>query len=242
MQLDHLLSLYLPRDDKSYQLEYTLKKPTGKGGNLIVDAIVFGFEGKGNLAIDSKFPLENYLQSLEEGITKTEKEDRIKRFKENIKDHIKKVAEYISTKDSTEHAIMFIPSEIVFAQINEQSCYEVIEFALTKNVSICSPTLLAITVNQMLWTNQIKSQYKTMDKVVGRLQSFWTDFERWQKRWIKILDMVNKSNEALTNFDKSIEKIVKHGESIKKIEVVNPQLTEEKVLEISSEQKNEETN
>jgi len=54
--------------------------------------------------------------------------------------------------------------------------------------------------------------------------------------------MVNKSNEALTNFDKSIEKIVKHGESIKKIEVVNPQLTEEKVLEISSEQKNEETN
>ena len=60
-QLEHLLAIYLPHDGKAFQLEYRLKKPTGKGGFLIADAFLFGLEKKNNLAIDSKFPLENYL-------------------------------------------------------------------------------------------------------------------------------------------------------------------------------------
>src|SRR3954447_4282721 len=48
-QLEHLLAIYLPNDGKSFQLEYQMKKMTGKGGFLKVDAFLFGLEGKNNL-------------------------------------------------------------------------------------------------------------------------------------------------------------------------------------------------
>jgi DNA anti-recombination protein RmuC len=102
------------------------------------------------LAIDSKFPFENYLSAGQEGLSPAEEEERTKKFKENLKTHIKKIAEYISPLDHTKHVIMFIPSEVVFAKINEQSYYDIIEFALAKKVSLCSPVTLAIIVNQVL--------------------------------------------------------------------------------------------
>jgi DNA anti-recombination protein RmuC len=54
IQLDRLLSLYLPKDNKIYKLEYTLKKKTTKEGGLRPDAVVFGIEQKNNLAICEK--------------------------------------------------------------------------------------------------------------------------------------------------------------------------------------------
>src|SRR6185437_12536627 len=150
IQLDRLLSLYLPKDDKIYQLEYTLKKKTEKGEGLRPDAIVFGVDQKSNLAIDSKFPLDNYIASSQESLSEQEKEERIKKFKENIKTHIKKVAQYISKDDDVQNVIMFVPSEVIFAKINEQSYYDIIETALANKVYLCSPVTLAIIVNQVL--------------------------------------------------------------------------------------------
>src|SRR6266516_3119691 len=150
IQLDRLLSLYLPKDDKIYQLEYTLKKKTEKGEGLRPDAVVFGVDQKSNLAIDSKFPLDNYIASSQENLSEQEKEERIKKFKENIKIHIKKVAHYISKDDDIQNVIMFVPSEVIFAKINEQSYYDIIETALANKVYLCSPVTLAIIVNQVL--------------------------------------------------------------------------------------------
>ena len=64
--LNELLGIILPKDKGFYQLEFTLKKKTDKQEGLRVDAIIFGPEGKNNLAIDSKFPLDNYLVMIDE--------------------------------------------------------------------------------------------------------------------------------------------------------------------------------
>ncbi|RIA93356.1 RmuC family-domain-containing protein [Glomus cerebriforme] len=150
LQLDQLLSLYLPRDQKVYQIEFTLKKKRLNGEGLRVDAVIFGVERKNNLAIDSKFPLENYLLSNKEGLSEIERKEAEKNFKNNLKEHIKKVAEYVSELDGIDHAIMFVPSEVVFAKINENSFSEIIELALVKKVTICSPMLLAVVIDQIL--------------------------------------------------------------------------------------------
>src|SRR5262249_30087028 len=63
--LNELLSIILPQDNSIYQLEYTLLKKNDKGESLRVDAIIFG-SNKNNLAIDSKFPLDNYLVMMDE--------------------------------------------------------------------------------------------------------------------------------------------------------------------------------
>lgn len=172
LQLDQLLSLYLPKDHKIYQLEFTLKKKRSNGEGLRVDAIIFGVDGKNNLAIDSKFPLENYLMLHKEDLSEIEKKEIEKNFKNNLKDHIKKVAEYVSELDGTDHAIMFVPSEVVFAKINEHSFYEIIELALEKKVTICSPMLLAVVVNHILWTNKTWEQYRNVDKIIAELDNF----------------------------------------------------------------------
>ena len=149
-QLEHLLSIYLPNDGKSFQLKYRLKKPTGKGGFLISDAFLFGLEGKNNLAIDSKFPLENYLLLNNQAVSEFERKEAEKQFKNNLKDHIKKVSEYISEEDNCPHALIFFPSEAIFAKIQEANYEDIRQLAMDKKVSLCSPVTLAIIINQIL--------------------------------------------------------------------------------------------
>jgi DNA recombination protein RmuC len=141
----------LPKDDKLYQTEFKLakKRNNPKEEGLRVDAIVFSADNRNNIGIDSKFPLENYLFSIDGNLTDQQKEEFEKKFEIDVKKHIEKVAEYISQEDGINSAIMFVPSEVIFSKINEQRYYSIIEVALKKKVSICSPAILLIIVNQL---------------------------------------------------------------------------------------------
>jgi DNA recombination protein RmuC len=130
-----LLSLYLPKSDKIYQTEFKLKKKrtNNKEEGLRVDAIIFGPEGKNNLAIDSKFPLKNYLPATDSNLTEKERKEFEKKFENDVKEHIEKVAEYISEEDGTKYAIMFVPSEVIFSKLFEQRYYDtIVKVALKK--------------------------------------------------------------------------------------------------------------
>jgi|ERR1043166_4306025 DNA recombination protein RmuC len=132
--LNELLAIILPKDDAVYQLEYTLLKKTEEGKSLRVDAIVFGAEKKNNLAIDSKFPLDNYLVMTDEGRSKEEKEQAQKDFQQDLKRHVDKTCQYLSEEDSIYQVVMFIPSDTIYLAINELRFYGVIENACQKKV------------------------------------------------------------------------------------------------------------
>ena len=132
--LNELLGIILPKDDSVYQLEYTLLKKTEKGEGLRVDAIVFGSENKNNLAIDSKFPLDNYLIMIDESRSLEEKEQAQKDFQNDLKRHVDKTSQYLSEADSIYQCIMFIPSDTIYLMINELRFYGIIENALQKKV------------------------------------------------------------------------------------------------------------
>src|SRR6185312_5306624 len=117
--LNELLGIILPRDDSVYQLEFVLKKKSEKGEGLRVDAIIFGAENKNNLAIDSKFPLDNYLVMADESKSNEEKEQAQRRFQNDLKRHIEKTSQYLSEEDSIYQCVMFIPSDTVYLAINE---------------------------------------------------------------------------------------------------------------------------
>ena len=132
--LNELLGIILPRDDSVYQLEYTLAKKTEEGKSLRVDAIVFGAGRKNNLAIDSKFPLDNYLVMVDENRSAEEKEQAQKDFRQDLKKHVDKTSQYLSEEDSIYQAVMFIPSDAVYLAINELRFYGLIETACQKKV------------------------------------------------------------------------------------------------------------
>jgi DNA anti-recombination protein RmuC len=132
--LNELLGIILPKDNSVYQLEFTLKKKTEREEGLRVDAIVFGSQNKNNLAIDSKFPLDNYLIMIDEDKSPEEKEQAQKDFRNDLKRHVEKTSQYLSEEDSIYQVMMFIPSDTVYLMINELRFYEIIELALQKKV------------------------------------------------------------------------------------------------------------
>jgi len=145
----------LQKEDKLYQTEFQLKKKRSNNKGLRVDAIVFSANGKHNIAIDSKFPLENYLSSLDSNFTEEQKEQFEKKFEDDVKEHIEKVSEYISEEDGIKYAIMFVPSEVIFSKINEQRFYRIIGVSFEKRVSICSPAILLVIIDQLQLWNKV---------------------------------------------------------------------------------------
>jgi DNA recombination protein RmuC len=125
------------------------KRSNSKEEGLRVDAIVFSADGQNNIAIDSKFPLENYLSSADSSLTEQQKEEFEKRFENDVKKHIEKVAEYNSNEDGIKYTIMFVPSEVIFSKINEQRYYSIIKLTLEKKVAICSPAILLVIIDQL---------------------------------------------------------------------------------------------
>lgn len=216
-QLDQLLSLYLPRDNKIYQTEFQLKKKrtNNKEEGLRVDAIVFSVNGKNNIAIDSKFPLENYLSSASGDLTEEQKEQFEKKFENDVKKHVDKVSEYVSEEDGTKYAIMFVPSEVIFSKINEQRYYNIVEVALKKRVSICSPAILLVIIDQLLLWNKTWEQYKNLDKITSEIGKFWENLKLFKERWDKIMKAIDSNNEAIRKFNISTRKLIEDGEKIK---------------------------
>jgi len=217
-QLEQLLSLYLPKSDKIYQMEFKLKKKrtNNKEEGLRVDAIIFGPERKNNLAIDSKFPLKNYLLTTDSNLTEKERKEFERKFENDVKEHIEKVAEYVSEEDETKYAIMFVPSEVIFSKLFEQRYYDnIVGVALKKKVSICSPTILLVTVDQLLSWNKIWEQYKDLDKITSEIGKFWNNLRLFEERWEKIYKMIKSSNKAIEELNTSTRKLIEGGEKIR---------------------------
>lgn len=225
-QLDQLLSLYLPKSDKIYQMEFKLnkKRSNSKEEGLRVDAIVFSADGKNNIAIDSKFPLENYLSSADSSLTEQQKEEFEKKFENDVKEHIKKVAEYNSDEDGIKYTIMFVPSEVIFSKINEQRYYSIIKLTLEKKVAICSPAILLIIIDQLRSWNKTWEQYKELDKITSDIAKFWDNLELFKKRWDKIVKTIESNNENIRQFNISTKKLIEGGEKIKDRENNLPQI------------------
>jgi len=113
------------------RLEYILKDAFGSEASgiyetqhkfpngYIVDALLYAPSPLGTIGIDSKFPLENYQRMIDKSKSKMEREYAEKKFVEDVKKHINVISEkYIIPGETTDEAIMFLPSEAIFADIN----------------------------------------------------------------------------------------------------------------------------
>lgn len=213
--LDYLLSIYLPKEDKCYQTEFQLKKKRSNDKGLRVDAIVFSVNRKHNIAIDSKFPLENYLSSMDSGLSEQQKEELEKKFENDVKEHIEKVSEYISEEDGIKYAVMFVPSEVIFSKINEERFYRIVKVALERRVSICSPSILLVIIDQLLLWNKKWEQYRDLDKITSEIGKFWNNLRIFKEKWEMIYKSIKSINDKSEKLNTSTQKLIEGGEKIK---------------------------
>ena len=137
VQLHSLVHNVLAEAD--YALQYTL--PNSK----IADCVLFLPEPTGMVAIDSKFPLESYRRLSDFAASEIERKAAEKQFKQDIQKHINDISEkYIIPGTTSDGAIMFIPAEAVFAEIQAHHG-DLVDKAHAARVWMVSPTTLWAT-------------------------------------------------------------------------------------------------
>ena len=114
VNLKHILSnIFGDNNDKIYKMQYSFDNDT------IADCVLFAPEPLGVIAIDSKFPLENYQIMVDKNYDLSIRNKAEKMFKSDVKRHIDAISnKYIIPGITSDQAIMFLPAEAIFAEIN----------------------------------------------------------------------------------------------------------------------------
>lgn len=214
VNLNHILaSVFGEKNDSIYQTQYTMSN------KYIADCVLFAPEPLGTIAIDSKFPLEHYQQMVDKNISTIEREKYEKLFKIDVKKHIDDIStKYIIPGETSEQAIMFLPAEAIFAEINAYHA-DIIEYAYKKRIWITSPTTLisTLTVIQMIIKNIERDQYTSI--IHDELNKLGIEFSRYKERWDKLSRSIQAVNRDVENVSITTDKISKKFESINKVEV-----------------------
>ncbi len=214
VNLYHILSsIFGEKNDRIYRTQYTLSNTT------IADAIVFGPEPLGTICIDSKFPLENYRRLVEKGISDTERALRYKAFDTDVKKHIDAIAsKYIIPGETSDQAIMFLPAEAIFAEINAYHT-SLIKYAASKKVWITSPTTLMslLTIIEAVLKGLERDKYTSI--IHEELNRLGVEFGRYKERWDKLSRTIQTVNNDVENIHKTTEKITKRFDSINNVKL-----------------------
>lgn len=214
VNLKHILvSVFGERNDNIYRLQYTFS--TG----VIADSVLFAPEPLGTICIDSKFPLEHYQAMVDKRLTSEMRDKYEKMFRMDMKKHIDAIADkYIIPGETSNQAILFLPAEAIFAEINAYHT-DIINYAYSKHVWITSPTTLVstLTVIEMIIKNIERDKYTRV--IHEELNKLGLEFSRYKERWDKLARSIQTVNKDVENVYITTDKITKKFESINRVDV-----------------------
>ncbi len=214
VNLKHILeSVFGPENDNIYHLQYTMPN------SFIADSVLFAPEPLGTIAIDSKFPLENYRLMVDKSLSVMEREKYEKMFKMDVKKHIDAISsKYIIEGFTTDQAIMFLPAEAIFAEINAYHP-DLIDYSYKKHVWITSPTTLisTLTVIEMIIKNIERDKYTSI--IHEELNRLGVEFSRYKDRWDKLTRSIDAVSKDVSDINITTDKITKRFEAINKVDV-----------------------
>ncbi|MEG0995176.1 MAG: DNA recombination protein RmuC [Bacilli bacterium] len=209
VNLKHILvSVFGECNDRIYRLQYPFDN------NTIADCVLFAPQPLGTIAIDSKFPLENYRLMVDKNLKQVERDTYEKQFKIDVKKHIDAIAtKYIIEGVTADQAIMFLPAEAIFAEINAYHA-DIVDYAYKKHVWLTSPTTLisTLTVIEMIIKNMERDKYTQI--IHEELNKLGLEFNRFKDRWDKLSKSIQTVNKDVENFQITTEKIKKKFDSI----------------------------
>ena len=215
INLKHILvSIFGERNDNVYRLQYSFPN------NTIADAVIFAPEPLGTIAIDSKFPLEHYQIMTDQKKDKLERELATKAFKQDVKKHIDAIKnKYIIPGETASEAIMFLPAEAIFAEINAYHP-DLIEYSYKSKVWICSPTTLmsTLTIISMILKNIERDKYAKV--IHEELTKLGVEFSRYRERWDKLSRSINTVSKDVEDIHTTTEKITKRFVSISNVNLI----------------------
>ena len=212
VNLKHILvNVFGENKDNIYRLQYTLSNGT------VADSVIFAPEPLGTIAVDSKFPLEDYQAMVDKKNPNPALAER--KFKSDMKKHIDAIAsKYIIPGETADQAILFLPAEAIFAEVNAYH-QDVLDYAYNKRVWICGPTTLisTLTTLQIIIKNIERDKYT---KVIHKeLKLLDLEFKRYKDRWDKLYRSIETVSKDVKDIYTTTDKITKRFNSINQVEV-----------------------
>ncbi len=213
IQLENILKSVFGESKELYDIQYTFDVD---GSKVIADAVIKAPQ-LGLIAIDSKFPLENYTKMTDsDGLDKARYSTA---FKQDLKKHINDISQkYIIKGQTANMAILFLPAEAIFAQLNAYH-QDIIEYAYKKSVWVASPTtLMALLTTIQAIVRDIKTQ-KQAKKIQEELIKLSKNFSLYKDRWEKFIKNIDSVSAEAKKIHTTTQKISSAFERIKKFEL-----------------------
>ncbi len=197
IQLNDIVSKALPSD--SYTLQHTLSN--GKRA----DCLIHLPNPPGPICIDSKFPLEAY-EALRRATTDWELNEAAKFLRGSVKKHIKDISEkYILDGETADGALMFLPSEAVYAELHA-NFPELVREGFAARVWIVSPTTCMATLNTMRAILKDARMREQAGAIRRELSMLFADVERLGTRVENLDRHFNQASKDIADIKISADK------------------------------------
>ena len=170
-----------------------------------------------DLVIDAKFPLEGF-EAVREARNENQKKQAAARVRQDVGVHIAAIAErYLIAGETQDTALMFVPSESLYADLHE-SFADIIQKAARARIVIVSPNMLMLAVQTMqaiMKDVKMREQAGLIQKEVGCLMD---DVHRLRDRVLKLQQHFGQANKDIELVLTSSEKITSRGRKIETLD------------------------
>jgi len=210
VQLDAIIRAALPPSAFGFQVQ------VGEGRR--VDCLIRLPNPPGPIAIDSKFPLDAYraLAGAQDEATRTQ---AARQFASDVRKHITDIAErYIVPGETADSALMFLPSEAVYAELHANFS-PVVEEGYRRRVWIVSPTTLWATLTTIRAVLKDVRMREQAGVIQAEVRTLMTDMGRLDERVENLRKHFGQANRDIDQIATSTRKIMSRGEKIEALEM-----------------------
>ena len=194
----------------SYEFQYTLS--SGKRP----DCVVF-LPDQRPLCIDAKFPLEA-MTALHDARSDEERKLASQRLRTDVLKHVSDIAEkYLIAGETQDSALMFVPSESVYAEIHD-GFDDVIQKAYRARVVLVSPSLLMLAIQVMQQIMKDARIRDAADQIRTEVINLGDDLGRLRERVLKLQKHFGDVNEDIRQILISADKIEKRAGRIEELD------------------------
>lgn len=211
VQLEALVRNILPPG--AYEFQATLSNKSR------ADCLLTLPEPTGKVAVDSKFPLENYNRMFDSALAETERNAATRAFKADVKKHIEDIAsKYIIEHETSDGAVMFVPAEAVFAEIHAYHA-DLVDYAMQRRVWIVSPTTMMAVLNTARAVIKDVETRRQVHIIKEELSRLGKDFGRFEERMKKLATHIRQANDDVQDVQISSDKISKRFRQIEAVDL-----------------------
>jgi len=193
-----------------YEFQFTLSNKSRP------DCVVFLPDSR-PLVIDAKFPLEA-VSAFRDAKSEEERKLAAARLRQDMSRHVGSIADkYLIPGETQDLALMFVPSESVYAELHD-GFDDIVQKAFRSKVVIVSPSLLMLAIQVVQQIQRDARMREAADKIHAEVGHLMDDIGRLHERVLGLQRHFGQANEDLRQILISAEKVEKRATRIREVE------------------------